>query len=719
MRLRFLPILFFFVLPVVGSFAQTKSQLIAFGDEFFKKEDYATASYFYLKIIDASAGGLDNDKTHPYDIGIWNKPLKKDKADSTAPKTPGDTTQKKAPVQAAPTEDDDNTQYQYVVHQLAESYRRNYNYKEAEIWYEKASKQTSRQFPNDKYWYGVVLMTNHKYPKASEQFEAYLNEKPEGDTSYVFKRAKKGLASCYFAQDTNSLKKEIIVTKLDTVINAGSSAFAPGYNGDSESLLFSAARNESTVKDPKRQKGIYYADLYTTTKNGTTFDKPKKMESTINTPMNEGSGFVAFGRTNLFFTRWDPTDKNNCSIWVSKNLNDKWLPATKLGPNVNMEGYKSQNPALSADGTVLYFSSNRPGGQGKMDLWFCTIDEDGNCGVPKNLGKTINTTEDEVTPFVHYGTNTLFFSSNGHNGFGGLDIFKSQYSYEDSVWSTPKNVEMPINSPRDDSYFIMDRTQQHGYFSSDRDTCMNCGSSNGHCPKIYTFSNEPLVFDIQGVVYDANTNLPVSSALITFKDVKGEQESFIAITDEAGHYSSPLTANQDLFMKAQKNKFFGDAANVSTSGLTESKHFIQDFFLNRIPPGEITIPGIEYDFDKATLRPRSMQILDSLAKFLELNDNIDVQIAAHTDQRGSDTYNLKLSQERAKSCVDYLISKGIKASRLEAVGYGETKPLIEESVIKKMPNKDDQDAAYQKNRRTTFFPVKEGVIQDHWRGKRQ
>jgi outer membrane protein OmpA-like peptidoglycan-associated protein len=226
-----------------------------------------------------------------------------------------------------------------------------------------------------------------------------------------------------------------------------------------------------------------------------------------------------------------------------------------------------------------------------------------------------------------------------------------------------------------------------------------------------------LKFAIKGYVYNVETNEVISNALLTFKDVRGDNEPFYIITDSAGYYESELTLNQELYIKAQKNKFFGDATSISTVGLTDDSLFLHDFYLTPIPAGDITIPGIEYDYNKATLRPESMKILDDLAAFLELNDNLSVEISSHTDARGSDTYNQDLSQRRAKSCVDYLISKGISPDRLVATGYGEAKPLIAEKEIAAMPTNEEKEAAHQKNRRTAFRPIKEGVIMDKWEGK--
>jgi OOP family OmpA-OmpF porin len=289
---------------------------------------------------------------------------------------------------------------------------------------------------------------------------------------------------------------------------------------------------------------------------------------------------------------------------------------------------------------------------------------------------------------------------------GGLDIFKSTLNVDDSVYAFPKNLGRPINSSKDDAYFILDRLQAKGYFSSDREDC-----PGGNCYDIYEFENEPINFDISGYVTDDATGAPIPSALVTIKDVHNDIESLFLITDDKGYYSSPLTENMDYFLKAQKKGYQASSASATTKGLTESAHIERDFVLSKIPEQDIVIEGIEYDLNKATLRPKSLEILDKIYDYLQLNDNFSIEINAHTDTRGSDKLNLKLSQARAKSCVDYLIRKGIAKDRLIATGYGETQPLIPDSEIDKMvPKSDEFEEAHQKNRRTAFKILKEADL---------
>ena len=672
-----------FLLSSLVSFSQSKREWIEYADIAFKNEDYKTAVVFYLKVIDKSTSV---DLTRPYEVKPYIAPAKKQKDSIKAAK---ETIKEAVPF--------DSTE-QYVIHQIADCYRLNSDYANAEIWFKKSADAKPTAYPYEKFWLGNALMKNQHYPAAAFNFESVMTD-AEGKDSVMFKMAKLQLAGCYLATDTNNTKTGVIISKLDSVFNAGTASFAVNYYGDANTIQFTTARDGNTILDPKKEDPKYVCDIYTLKKINNGWKELNKVSGPANTEMHEGAGFLTLDRSNYFFTRWSATNKNECAIYLSKNMNDKWLGAEKLNDDVNLAGYKTMHPSLSPDGSVLYFSSNRPGGVGKMDLWYVNIDEESRpTGRPINMGPLFNTSEDEVTPFFHYYTSTLYFSSNGHPGFGGLDIFKSSYN-SDSLWSLPKNLGSPFNSSKDDSYFVLERSQRNGFLTSDREDCKDC--IGGACLKVYAIEKDPLIYDLKGTVYNAETNQVIANSMITLKDIRGDREPFYLFTDADGNYFTALDEGMELYLKAQKNKFFGDAGNVTTLGLTESAHLIKDFFLSSIPSGDIVIPGIEYDLDKATLRPASQKILDDLTDFLNLNNNLTVEINSHTDERGSDKYNLKLSQDRAKSCVDYLISKGIAPQRLFPLGYGESKLLILKATT---------EEEHQKNRRTAFRPINEADI---------
>ncbi len=678
-RIIALSFLFFIT---AASFAQGKREYTEYGDAAYKNGDYKTAVAYYLKVVNK---GTSINYTHPYEIKSYTPSHKKSKVNLSITK---DTI---TIVSSDPSE-------QYVIHQIADCYRLNHDYVNAEIWFKKAIDNTPNAYPYERFWYGDALMKNQRYSAAAFQFEQVMNDAEKKD-SVMYQQAKLGIAGCYLATDTAYNKSGVNVTLLDSIINSGTSSFAVNYYGDANTIQFTSAREGGTVIDPKKQDSKFICDIYTLTKTATGWNDIKKVSGPVDTDAHEGAGFLTFDRSHYFFTRWSTTNKNECSIYVCKLLNDKWLSAEKLNDNINLPGYKTMHPTLSPDGSVLYFSSNRPGGFGKMDLWYVNLDEDSRpTAPPVNMGPLFNTPGDEVTPFFHYYTATLYFSSDGHPGFGGLDIFKSSFN-SDSLWSAPKNLGSPFNSSKDDAYFVLEHSQQQGFLTSDRQECKDC--NGGACYKVYAIDKDPLVFDLKGTVYNSENSEVIPNALITVKDIRGEEEPFYLFTDNEGNYFTTLDEGMELYLKAQKKSFFGDAFYLTTLGLTESAHLKKDFFLSPIPQGDIVIPGIEYDLDKATLRPSSKKILDNLTDFLNLNNNLSVEINSHTDERGSDTYNMKLSQERAKCCVDYLISKGIAPERLFAKGYGETKLLV-------LHAKTEEE--HQKNRRTAFRPIKEDAL---------
>lgn len=678
-----------FTLSAGTLWSQSRKELIELGDNAYKKGNYGSAVYFYRKLFFGSAG--KDDVTFPYEVISFSGASKK-----------------KNDTKAVSASDENEV---YALHRLSESYRQLRDYGNAEKFYAQAVQNKTPLFPDAQYYYGVVLMNNLKYTEAEQQFDAYITE----GTGTLIPLAEKQKAGCAFAINDENKHEDIQSAELDSNFNKGQAAMGVTYFTDN-AIAFASARKGNTVLDPKKETDYYTTDLYISSTDGESnaYDVPVHLVGPINSNQNESPGAMGVDRQTFYFTRWAPDDKSDCNIYVSKMFNRRWMEPLKI-EGINKQGYRSMHPTLTLDESRLYFVSDRPGGQGGLDIWFSAIDNDGNLGEPQNMGPSINTPGDEVTPFYHFQSKTLYFSSNGHIGFGGLDVYKSHFSDDDDAWGTPVNLGAPINSSMDDDHYIMDKDQVTGFYTSDRAECRKCDSIANikpNCPKVYGFNKPSLHFTLSGYVYDAETDEIIPNALVTFKDVRGEMEPFFLTTDEKGYYHTDLQQDQELFLKAQKVKYFADAATVKTIGLTESTDLEQDFFLRPIPQGEIEIPGIEYDFDRATLRPKSREVLDKLYDFLTLNNNLVVEIKSHTDCRGSDTYNQKLSQERAQSCVDYLISKGIKKERLIPQGKGESEPIPghECDTVEKLKNTDPDkfEEMHQRNRRTAFRVVTEG-----------
>jgi OOP family OmpA-OmpF porin len=674
-----------FFVTTLQIFSQSKNLWLKYGDDAFAKKDYPTAIDYYKKVINDTIAL--KEVVLPYEVQLVNLKSKDFKVDSTKR-----TTQKPKK---------EITKADYVNHQLAICYRLNYDYQNSVKYYKKVVDNGS--YTEDMHHYALALLQVKKYNTAMFLFEILMET---AKTDSLKKAYQKSLSSCYFALDSISNKKLIIARKMDTVIfNAGTSNFAPMYWGSPTKLLFTSARKGGVLLDPEKQDSRYLCDLYYTELKDTGWMKPVNFGRPVNTGLHEGSSIISSDNI-MFYTKWSNSNRNESFIYMAKMEDGLFYETYKLSETVNKVGYKTMQPYVSFDGTKLFFSSNRPGGFGGYDLYVCNIDEKGLTGEAVNLGKMINTPGDETTPFYHHISNTLFFSSNGHVGIGGLDVFKSAFNVDDSVYAMPKNLGSPINSSKDDAYFIMDRFQTKGYFASDREDC-----PDGNCYDIYEFENEPIYFDISGTVEDYDSGEMIAGALITIKDVEGEDEPMFIVTDDKGFYTTPLKENKQYFLKAQKKGYQASSASATTKGLTETTHLVQNFTLTLIPEEDVVIEGIEYDFNKATLRPKSKEILDKIYDYLELNDNFSVEINSHTDTRGSDKLNQKLSQARAQSCVDYLLSKGIAKDRLLPTGYGESKPLVsDEEIAKYTPKSPEWEAAHQKNRRTAFRVLKEGNL---------
>jgi len=665
----------------LSGFSQSKKLWIEAGDKCFNQQDYSTAIVWYKKVLDDTTI-MKTTSVLPYEIQLVNMKLKNDSLQK-AGKKKGKITSESSMKKLIPED--------YVMLRLAHAFWLNADYLNALIWYKRC---VEKDIPDSRYYYALTLMNVGQYQEALDEFEKYVTSNPSNDS--LSKDAQKKEAGCYFALEGSNVSRTTKVIKPETVFNEGNSSFAAGYFNDATKIIFTSARKGNVVLDQKKEDSEYLCDLYWSELIDSTWSPAINVGAQINSSLHEGASFAT--ENALYFTRWSDNNPQEAAIWRSNKLGDMFFKPQMLNQNVNEKGFKSAHPFVSPDGKKLFYSSNRPGGKGGMDLWMCDIDDSGNIGEPVNLGQPVNTEGDEVTPFLHGPSGTFYFSSNGHTGLGGLDIYKSEYNPLDIVFGQPVNLNEPLNSSKDDSYFVMEKSGASGFFTSDREDC-----PGGNCYKIYQFQSTPVTFDVSGIVIDAKTKEPIAGALVSISNVKDQKEIYFVICNEKGEYFQKLKPNTEYFLKAQKNQFFVEVANLVSGDDDITMHYKQDFLMDKISKGEIEIQGIEYDFNSAALRPASMQNLDKIAELLKLNGNLSVDIEANTDSRGNDSYNMKLSQSRAQTCVDYLISKGIDSSRLRSVGYGETNPLITDSQIKKIkPKSPEWDAAHQKNRRTAF-----------------
>ncbi|MBN4051980.1 OmpA family protein, partial [Cytophagaceae bacterium AH-315-L13] len=533
--------------------------------------------------------------------------------------------------------------------------------------------------------------------KSLDQLAAFINEYNESQSFYTIK-AELEIAGALFALDELAKRPKDKVLKLDAGVNTTGSEYAAVFlPSDTNTIFYTSAVSVALAEENRNMaKRPYKSNILTTTQGELGWSQPKGLGIAINSSAYEGAPSITANGKRIYFTRWNEDHKKpEWSIYVSNKSGEYWQLPQKLNEKVNMPGFKALHPSVSPDGMLLFFSSNRPGGYGKMDIWLSILDEKGEPGEVINLGERVNTIEDELSPFFNNTTKTLYYSSSGKIGMGGFDIYKT-FSGAGS-WSDPENLGYPINSSKDDMFFVTTDHESYGYLSSDREGSCEC--ITGYCYNLYSVLSKPLIITLSGIVYKQNTKKVIRNCLIIVEDNIGNNTAFI--TDENGHYETELQEDITYYFKTKKTTFFSAEAAISTSGIEESTDLIQDFYLERIPIGEIEIPGILYDFNSASLRSESKLILDELVHFLNLNDNIVIEVASHTDERGNDFYNYKLSKNRAKSVIDYLIAKEIETPRLKSIGFGEKKLLVKHA---------NSEEDHQKNRRTTFKILSEDYI---------
>lgn len=589
-----------------------------------------------------------------------------------------------------------------LIYMVAESYRMLGDAPQAQVWYEKAIKAQLAD-PTAYFWVAEMQKQQGKYADAIANYNKY-KEKKSNDP-----RADAGIAACQQAQKWKDSPTRYSVDP-EVLLNSPQWDFSPAFaDKKNETVVFTSSRPAATGSATDEITGDAFTDLFTSTRDRLgKWSEPVKLPLEINSEGNEGAPIFNSKRTIMYFTRC-PSEKKKvlgCDIWMSKKVGNNYSAPVmlKLKPEVGKEdSLNVGHPALGPDDDFLVFASNYPfpGHKGGRDLYKVALNKDGMpTGQPTNLGADINTPKDELFPFVRFDGN-LYFSSNGLPGMGGMDMFVAEKA-ANGLWTAPDNLKSPLNSPGDDFAIVYDGEFDRGFFTSNRP------GGKGQ-DDIWRFFMPDLVFALQGNVYDKQTGQPIQNAKISVVGTNGS--NFSALTDENGGFAF-IESGKDRYIKentsysilAEKEGYLVVKDQITTVGLTESTTFVKEYFLEPTK-GPIVLPQILYDVDKFFLRPESKDSLETLYNTLVDNPNIVIELRSHTDARQTRTYkggNKELSQLRAQACVNYLVEKGIDPARMVAVGMGADEPVIPMDVIKKMPTKEEQEAAHQKNRRTDF-----------------
>jgi len=644
----------FALFVVAAAYAQLSVSNKTLADNSFKNKDYYAAAYYYKKATESLPGA--HEKALPYRSQLKEQVAAKDAARID------------------------------IYYKLGESYRMYENYLEAEPWYYKVlTENFESKYPLVRLWYGVCLRADQHFDEASKQLQQFLDSY-KGEAQYIG-LAKKELHSCEFAKDQYANPAAIEQIKMKGVWNSDGSNYA--IIKKDEKYVFTSSR---MVKGDKKHLNRIYTikDESVVMPTMIAFKDENKKDLEYGTPsMNPGGN-------RMYFSRWYKDGaKTIYGIYSSELINGEWGTPVKLNSNVNADGFKSIQPFITADGKRLFFVSDKPGGQGGDDIWVSNLDDSGMPINSTNLGTTINTPYDEQAPYFDESSKHLIYSSKGFTGLGGFDFFES--TDNTSNWSEPKNMGYPINSAKDDIYYFPDKNDKGKFYvSSDRES--DC------CLDLFEMRDKKR--ELSGLVVDCETNRPLDGVMATFIDSLTQRVLKEEIVGTNGKYTFIVKTAKpsNLKLKLEKKGYFTKVVSVPQTGqmvgntLLNPDICLQAFLVNK----PIVIKNILYDFNKSTLREESKTVLNDIVKILKDNPKIKVELASHTDSIGSDAYNIKLSQARAQSCVDYIIQSGVEESRIFAKGYGKSKPIAPNSL----PNGKDNPDGRQLNRRTEFTVLK-------------
>ena len=554
--------------------------------------------------------------------------------------------------------------------------------------------------------YGQVLQKQQKFNDAIIQYKKYKEFKPNDD------RPDQGIESCMFALEALENPSRYEITPFQH--NTNQEEYSPCYaSKDYDELFFTSSRDGSLGKSDGFS-GNSYTDIYWSKydKKKKRWSKPSPFEEPMNTANHEAAPALNKRGNELYFTRCIENSKikpiPTCEIYYSKKKGKNWISPVLLPlPYDSVSSFA--HPSLSSDGKVLYFSSDMKGGYGGKDIWYIKKLKRDEWSEPINLGDEINTSGNELFPFIH-ADGSLYFSTDGHLGMGGLDIFKAEFDSENNLRSV-NNMNSPINSSNDDFGIIFEDEEERGYLSSNR-----IGSKGDD---IYRFNLPKLNLTISGIITDQKTKQIIPGATIDIIGSDGSTSQ--TVTDNSGRYlfdKDFIQENVSYSFSVSSEGYLSTNFTQSTIGVKESVNMVQDIVLEATQK-EIVLPKIEYDYNSAELRKESKEALDALVSVLAENPNVVIQLRSHTDNRAGNDFNMELSQRRAQICVDYMVDKGIMPKRLIAKGMGENEPyvmdvkdgklrpgaILNESFFENLKRKKDIEKAHQYNRRTDFKVV--------------
>lgn len=559
---------------------------------------------------------------------------------------------------------------------LGELYTRQRKYAEAAENYRTAVKIDSVSYKPLFFYLADAEIMSGDYTNALDHFRTYLrinagteDNKSTGASSKNMIVAAKKILDCEFAIEAMKKPVSFNPVSVGSSINTKDDEYWPSITADGQTLMFT--RQVSSDYYPASMSSTQ-EDFYISFLSEDGWKQAINAGEPLNTINNEGAQTLSSAGNYMYFTACNrPGGTGSCDLYFSAFNNGRWSQPYNLGTPVNTPSWES-TPSVSADGNMLFFSSSRPGGFGGKDLWYTVINKKGTWSKPVNLGKTINTDGDEMSPFIHFDGKTLYFASNGRTGMGGFDIYLTRMN-NDTTWSEPKNLGYPINTFSDEMGLVIDASGQKAFFSSKRDN--NNGKDIFYFNVDESVRPNPVEY-LKGKVTDRETGkllkadyelINLSTNKVTIKSTTDEQGNFLVCLPSGFNYGLNVTKQGYLF--------------YSENFMFEGKHPVIEPMIKRInlsqaKVGEkMLLTNVFYEVDSWELKKESVAELNNLTDLLKYNKNLIVEIGGYTDSTGTAGYNLTLSGKRALSVVNYLVSQGISQDKLKYKGYGNASPI--------------------------------------------
>lgn len=566
-----------------------------------------------------------------------------------------------------------------------------------------------------RFYTGWVYHLRSEWDKAITEYQGYqatMGGKEKDDAVLVAKR----IEECKTGIELSKNPVRVFIDNVGPEINSSYSDYSPVITADESIMMFTSRRPGGVNALLSEEDNLPYEDIWMSTKNGKKWTNARNIGTPVNLPLHNAA--ICLSPDGQKLVTYDGATKGG-DLFISELMGAMWTKPEHLGKAINTDGHEA-SASFSYDSKTLFFvSTDRKDGLGGHDIYYSPINEKGKFEKAVNLGPPINTVYDEDGVYMMPDGKTMYYSSKGAGSIGGYDIFKT--TFENGKWTQPVNMGVPINTPDDDVFFVLAANGRHAFYASasmkgyggqdiyrltilgpekqpllnteDQLLAMAANPISNLKTEAAVESKGPKMALLKGVITDAKTNEVLEASIDLIDNDKNALLATFKSNSTTGKYLVTLPAGRNYGIAVRKDGYLFHSENFIIDMNADYVEYNKDVALKKVEVGSvIVLRNIFFDFDKATIRPESANELDRLIKLLTENPTIKIELGSHTDSKGSDEYNMKLSDNRSKSVVDYLIQKGIPADRLTAKGYGETKPI----------DTNDTDEGRQNNRRTEF-----------------